>query len=166
LPISDKEDSMNRKELLARVETFKGLRPDEIDALAGICTEGEYKAGQVIFEENSRGDTIYILEEGKVCIDLTLTGQSNVASIYRVPPGEIFGELALVDEGPRSATTRCETDSRVLEMKKSDLFDLFESNNHIGYTVLKNVAGVLAGRLRNTNRSLVASILTEMGRWY
>jgi CRP/FNR family transcriptional regulator len=157
---------MDKKELLAGVETFKGLRPDEIEALAGICGEGEYKAGQVIFEENTQGDTIYILEVGKVCIDLSLTGQSNIASIYRVPPGEIFGELALVDEGPRSATTRCETDSRVLQMKKSDLYDLFERNNHIGYVVMRNVAEVLAGRLRNTNRSLVASILTEMGRWY
>lgn len=152
---------MEKQKILQGVDIFKGLTPDELALIAQLCEDRKYRANEEIFSENSRGSEIYVLERGKIRIDLALTGKSKCATIHRVTDGQIFGELALVDRGRRSATAKCDSDSEVLAINRDGLHDLFERNNHIGYVVLNNLATILAVRLRKTNLQLVASILWE-----
>lgn len=152
---------MEKQKILQGIDIFKGLTPDELALIAQLCEDRKYRANEEVFSENSRGSEIYVLEKGKICIDLALTGKSKCATIHRVTDGQIFGELALVDRGRRSATAKCENDSEVLAINRDKLHSLFERNNHIGYIVLNNLATILAVRLRKTNLQLVASILWE-----
>lgn len=152
---------MNNLKLLENVDIFKGLTSDELNAISQLCEDREYQVNQEIFNEGSRGTEIYILKKGKVRIDLSLTGKTDMATVHRISDGQTFGELALMDKGPRSATARCESRSEVVVLSRDRLSQLFGENNHIGYVVLKNLATLLAVRLRKTNLQLVASILWE-----
>jgi len=150
---------MESQKLLERIEIFKGLTQDELGAIARLCEDRRYQANETIFDENSRGSEIYVIKKGKVRIDLGLTGKTDAATVHRVSDGDIFGELALVDTRRRSATAKCEKDSEIIAISRDGLLDLFDKNNHIGYVVIRNLATVLAARLRKTNLQLVASIL-------
>ena len=152
---------MALQEILKKADILEGLSQDEIAAVAELCEERSYKAGTAIFEESSRGEEVYLVKSGTVRIELALKGKTDVATVHRVTPGRSFGELALVDRGRRSATATCESDAEVLVLGRERLADLFESNNHIGYVLMGNLATILSARLRKTNLQLVASILWE-----
>jgi len=157
---------MDKQQLLSQISIFSRLTPVELDAIVETCEDREYKAGEIIFEENSLGSEMYVLKTGSIAIDLSLATKRDAVSIHRVTPGGILGEFALLDEGSRSATARCESDCEVVAIHRERLFKLFEKNTRIGYVVMKNLATVLAGRIRNTNLQLVASLLSERGSWY
>jgi CRP-like cAMP-binding protein len=152
---------MDRKKILAGIDVFKGLSPDEIAAIDEICEELEFRANETILSEKSRGRRMYVLKKGKVRIDFAVVGKEDVATVHRVAEGQIFGELAVLDEGPRSATAHCEADSEVIAIRRDRLYELFEKRNHIGYVFMKNIAQILAGKLRKTNLQLVACLLWE-----
>ena len=95
------------------------------------------------------------------CIELGLKGKSNSATVHRVSAGQVFGELSLVDKRSRSATAICEGDCELIAIDREKLAELFERDSRIGYIVMRNLAELLAGRLRRTNLQLVASILRE-----
>jgi len=149
------------RKILAHVEIFKGLSPSELDLISGLCEHHKYRNGDVIFTEHSKGKDIYVIIKGRVCIELGIKGKTDFATIQRLGDSELFGELALVSSGPRSATARCETDCETIIISREALFDLFTSNNRIGYVVMTNLASLLATRLRKTNLQLLACFLWE-----
>jgi CRP/FNR family cyclic AMP-dependent transcriptional regulator len=152
---------MEKQGILQRVDIFEGLTPDELDMISRFCEDRRYQADELIFAENSKGKEIYILQKGKVRIDLGLKVKSNHTTIHRITEGQVFGELALIDNGRRSATAKCESNSEIIAIDRDRLHDLFERNSHVGYVVLNNLARILVARLRRTNLQLIASILWE-----
>lgn len=149
------------KRILEKISIFKGLSEDELNSLTKLCDVRTYKRGDMIFTERKRGDEIYILTKGRVRIELGIANKTDYATIHRVQKGEIFGELAIVDEGGRSASAECETDCEVITIGRDALRSLLEKNTRIGYVVMTNLASVLATRLRKTNLQLVACFLWE-----
>ena len=99
-----------------------------------------------------------MITRGKVRIDLRLKGDADCATIHRLSVGEVLGELSLVDNRKRSASATCETACEVLAIECDRLLKLFESNRAIGYTVVLNLAKIVAIRLRKTNLQLVATV--------
>lgn len=104
------------KRILEKISIFKGLSEDELNSLTKLCDVRTYKRGDMIFTERKRGDEIYILTKGRVRIELGIANKTDYATIHRVQKGEIFGELAIVDEGGRSASAECETDDTGLHL--------------------------------------------------
>jgi CRP/FNR family cyclic AMP-dependent transcriptional regulator len=152
---------MERTKILEKVDIFCGLSPTQLESLAQISEERRYRAGEVVFAEHSPGREMYLVKKGKVCIELGLRGKSDAATVHRVGAGQVFGELSLVDRRKRSATAVCENDCELVAIDHEKLDELFNQDNHLGYIVMKNLAELLAGRLRRTNLQLVASILWE-----
>lgn len=151
---------MEIRDVLGKVDIFCGLTHSELDLVAPLCEDRRYKANQVIFAEKSSGTDVYIVRKGKVRIEISLRGK-DCATVWRASDGQIFGELALVDRGRRSATAICETDCELIAINGDSLDQLFENNSRVGYVIMRNLASVLAGRLRKTNLQLLASILWE-----
>ena len=149
------------KETLRKIHIFKGLSDRELEAIAELGEQRNYKAGEVVFNEGSKGEELYIVRRGKVRIELALGQATDSAAVHKVTEGKLFGELALVDKGQRSATAECEGDCELIVLDCDRLYSLFEKNSHIGYTIVRNIATVLARRIRKTNLQLVASILRE-----
>jgi len=152
---------MDRRRILERIDIFKGLSPEELDPIAELCEPRKCKASEVIFAEKSKGKEVYIVTKGRVRIELGIKGKTDCATIHRVGEGEIFGELAIVGEGRRSGTAKCETDCEVIAINRDALRDLFERQTRIGYVVMMNLASLVATRLRKTNLQLVACFLWE-----
>jgi CRP/FNR family cyclic AMP-dependent transcriptional regulator len=152
---------MDSTKVLKKVEIFRGLSLTQLESLAKISEEKNYRGGETVFTERSTGDEVYIIKKGKICIELGLKGKPNTATIQRLSVGQIFGELALVDKRSRSATVVCENDCEIITIDRDKLDELFERDTHLGYIVMKNLAKLLAERLRRTDLMLVASVLWE-----
>ena len=152
---------MDSTKILEKVDIFRGLSPHQLQSLAQVSEERKYRGGEVVFTEHSSGAEVYIIKKGKVCIELGLKGKPNTATIQRLSVGQIFGELALVDKRNRSATATCADDCEIITITRGKLDELFEHDSRLGYIVMKNLAQLLAERLRRTDLMLVASVLWE-----
>jgi CRP-like cAMP-binding protein len=142
---------MDPRAVLKDVELFEGVTDDELQAIAKICQEQTFQAGDTITSQGERGDTLYLIHEGLVEVirSATLTDPSPRA-VINLGKGQLFGEMALVDHGPRSATVRALAKKTVVHVIRRDDFDkLCESNHHLGYIVMRNIAADLSFKLRH-----------------
>lgn len=149
--------------LLQNTPIFDGLTDKELDQIDAICTDKTYPAGTVIFDERSRGDALYIVVEGQVDIrilprraDQPVTATPK--SISSAFGGDSFGEVALVDEGLRTASAHCVTDVKVKEIKRADLMAIFEKYPRIGYVVMTNIAIDMSSKLRSADLAIGAML--------
>src|SRR3954447_24329339 len=105
---------------LRQADIFYELTVTQLELIASICTEHVYNQGDVIFEENTTGDELYLIVDGEIDIqvDPSLVGKlvaGDPRTIARLRRGQSFGEVALVDEGVRSArAVSAQADTHVL----------------------------------------------------
>src|SRR5262245_10843133 len=110
-----------------------------------MITLSRYEAGDVIIQENDVGDTAYVIDHGQVEVSKQLDGQ-HVHLAY-LGAGEIFGEMSLVDEKPRSATVTAVTGTVVSEIRRDEFFHRLQTDPKVALTLLK----VLFERLREAH---------------
>lgn len=154
--------SSDRVEQLARVELFSGLKPAALDLIAKVAVEESHATGTKIFQHGDAGDKLYLILEGKVRISRDVPGMGEEA-LAVLGPGQIFGEMALLDESSRSADARVHERCRVLAIPKDGFDDLLFLHKDLAYEVLWNVVRLLAARLRETNDKL--TFLTVSSRF-
>ena len=92
-------------EMLSKVHLFAGLAPDALLAIASITTEETHALGEKIFEHGDPGDKLYLILDGKVRISRDVPGMGEEA-LAVLGPGDVFGEMCLFEEAPRSADAR------------------------------------------------------------
>lgn len=153
---------MDIKDTLKQSDIFTGLKTDELEKVAGICQVREFSEREEIFKEGDAGQDMYILVEGRVVIDIQLKVQSEKASVHTVEKGQIFGEIALVDGSPRSATATAVQNSTLIVLSGKDLHDLEEKNPRIGYVIMRNFSRVLCSRVRKSTSNLKASLMWSL----
>ena len=95
-------ETAERLDLLAKVPLFAGLTPAALELVAGVATDETYPTGTCIFEHGDIGDKLYIILSGRVRISRNVPGMGEEA-LAVLNPGAIFGEMALLDDTPRSA---------------------------------------------------------------
>lgn len=143
---------------LRKSPIFKDLTGDELERVAALCREEVYEAGATIFEEGSLADYLYIVEDGKVVLEMELELQpyasSKQTTIEVVTKGEVFGWSALVEPYIRTLSARCMERAKVIVIKGSDLLNLFESEPHIGHRMMGKISQIVASRLRDTRQKL------------
>jgi uncharacterized membrane protein len=111
---------------LADVELFEHLTDEDRAGLAQFIGFRELGAGATLFHAGQPGDAMYVVKRGEIELYIKdTTGQKIALNIAR--PGELFGELALLDYGPRTATAVALEDSELLELDRDDLLRLFKS---------------------------------------
>jgi len=140
---------MVHSELLARIPMFEGLGADDLQALANSLVEREFVAGQLIMSLGDVGTSMFIVAKGHVNIHLPGEASRRI-SLKDVSDGEYFGELALFDDKPRSASALASSNSLLLELDRDTLSKYLEARPHAAMTLLRT----LAGRLRETNELL------------
>ena len=149
---------MNIMKLVKESQVFAGLSTEEVQKVLSIAAESLYKKGDVIFHEHSFGEELVVLLEGKVSIKLMVVSDKEHMPIYIVQPGEVFGELSVIDSGPRSATAVCEEDAVVKVIKKRELDALIEKDSRLGMLIYRNIAKIVCERIRRTNEKLINNI--------
>lgn len=140
-------------ELLGKVPLFAGLTPAALQLVAAVATEESYPTASVIFEHGAVGDKLYVILEGRVRISRNVPGMGEEA-LAVLNPGAIFGEMALLDDTPRSADARVHERCRVLVISREAFEDLLFLNKELAYEVLWSMVRILTSRLRATTDKL------------
>ena len=142
---------MDHTEILGSVELFEGITPAELQVISLICKEITFKSGEVITRQGETGEDLYIVLDGYV--EVLHSGTSPELSprtIVHLGKGQIFGEMALVDHGPRSATVRAASDpTKLLKIHCDEFEQECEENHHLGYVIMRNIAADLSFKLRH-----------------
>jgi CRP-like cAMP-binding protein len=149
-------------ELLKKVELFAGLKPEAIAFISKVATEETHALGTKIFQHGDAGDKLYLILEGRVRISREVPGMGEEA-LAVLGPGQVFGEMALLDESPRSADARVHERCRVLAIPKDGFDDLLFMHKDLAYEVLWSMVRMLVGRLRETTDKL--TFLSVTGRF-
>ncbi|MDA3838134.1 MAG: cyclic nucleotide-binding domain-containing protein [Candidatus Delongbacteria bacterium] len=143
---------------------FSGLSTDKINSIKKYFKSNEYKAGDVIIEEDSVGDSMFLLLEGEIMIDKSLVPlfeQVKVnpedRKIINVKEDSIsyFGEMSMFDTNfKRSASIVAKTDTKVAFLSKSDFENIISKYPEIGIAILKNIGLKLSHLLDKSNVEL------------
>jgi len=140
--------------VLKKIELFDGLDEGGFAKVGQICKQRIFESGETVTDEGQVGDEMYIVTEGFVEVLLDARDRSESKSIVNLGAGQIFGEMALVDRGPRSATVRAISDpTKVQVIQRDDFEKLCKENTNIGYIVMRNMVIDLSIKLRHRNLS-------------
>jgi CRP/FNR family cyclic AMP-dependent transcriptional regulator len=153
------DQKMPYTRLLEQIDIFSDLDTERLERIFSICAERRYEKGDIIFYENTKSDELYIILEGEVeiLVDPKMLGISSEASpgpttIATLRRGQSFGEVALVDEGFRSASARCAApDTQLLAIQRDDLIRMCKDDFEMGYILMRNVASDLSFKIRQTD---------------
>lgn len=140
---------MDRTALLRTIPMFEELAAEDLEALAGSLVERKFAAGDLIVNQGDPGTEMYVVAEGHVNIHLPGEGSRRV-SLKDIARGEYFGELALFDDKPRSASALATTDTVLLELGRETLSNYLKKRPHAAMAILRT----MAERLRETNAML------------
>jgi CRP-like cAMP-binding protein len=145
----------NMINFLKQSDIFYQLTPTQLELVANLCQEVIFNAGDIIFQENSSSKELYVIAQGEVDI-LINRGSGNhekrESAIARLRRGQSFGEVALVDEGLRSASARAsQKETHLLIIQREKLIILCETYPQLGYRLMYNLAADLAMKIRNTD---------------
>ena len=143
----------NLVNFLKQSDIFYQFTPTQLELVANLCREVSFAEGDIIFRENSSSKELYVIVQGEVDIlfnsnEMDKKGDTVIARLRR---GQSFGEVALVDEGLRSASARAaENDTKLLVIGRDKLVMLCEAYPHLGYRLMYNLAADLAMKIRNS----------------
>lgn len=143
---------MGAADFLAEYKTFQNFSEQDLQALSEECTEGAFKKDEVVFPEESPGDKMYVLRQGSVKVFKKI--KNNETTLAIVNPGEFFGEMALLDGGPRSAAAKAIEDVKALTISTKNFETLREKNPQVALRIMDVLVRTLSTRLRQANKNL------------
>lgn len=136
--------------ILKRVQLFAHLTEAELLLLAGICRPLAIAPHESIIEQNTTGTEMYVVAEGSV--EVFIRGLADARSLVVLGRGQVIGEMALIDQGYRSASVKATSEPVTLYViERNQFYELCEQNNHIGFIVMRNLAIDIAFKLRHRN---------------
>ena len=138
-------------DVLKHIEIFHGLNDAQIGKIAQITQREVYNGGDTIIEQDAPGDSMYIIVQGQVEV-LKRDSEGDMQTALFLGEGQVFGELALLDQGLRSATIVADDDPTVVYSLMRGTFDsLCQEDTALGYHIMRNLALDMAFKLRHTN---------------
>jgi signal transduction histidine kinase len=144
---------MHKYGTLKEVYFFRGLADEEIRRVADACMEESFQPGQTIFVEGSPADKFYIILEGTV--EVWKDYQAEEKDLLAVhTAGHLFGEMALIDELPRSATVVARDCVSLLSMGRENFHKIISENSSVALSVMRSVSSMV----RLSNQSFVENL--------
>ncbi|RMH00218.1 MAG: cyclic nucleotide-binding domain-containing protein [Chloroflexi bacterium] len=141
---------MEISKLLKRVPIFAGLTDDELAQIAVICTPKKVQPGELIIQQNTTGTEMHLIADGAA--EVFIEGVDNERSLVVLGKGQVIGEMALIDQGYRSASVRATKEGAMLyTIESQQFYALCEQNTRIGFVVMRNLAIDIAFKLRHRN---------------
>ena len=137
--------SRRAREALARVPLFANLSPRYLRRVAELCEEQRYMDGATIVRADDIGDTFYTILEGQAKV---VSPKGRV--LNRLYPGDFFGEISLLDGGPRTASVVAETPMVMLALSRGDFQSLLAVEPAVAVKLLQHSAGMLRRVARPT----------------
>jgi len=138
------------RELLRGIPLFETLSDRELSVVERILHERAYAPEEMIFREGEPGVAMYIIGNGSVSI----TVGSDAKVLAELHEGEFFGELALLDDSPRSASALAKEESKIFAFSQPDLFAMIQRNPKLGIKIVLSLARIIGDRLKRMNEQL------------
>jgi CRP/FNR family transcriptional regulator, cyclic AMP receptor protein len=147
----------HRVEVLARTELFQGVDDVALRRLAELAAERTVERGQAVFVQEEPGDRMYVLAEGAVKLYVS-SSSGGVVELVRHHPPAVFGEVALLDGGPRSATAEAVERSVLLVVTRDELLRLLRSDERVAQALLR----LLGAIVRRTTRQVTDLVFLDL----
>ncbi|GAB4033324.1 MAG: hypothetical protein Fur0012_12840 [Elusimicrobiota bacterium] len=142
------EEVLRRLEFLRNLKIFEGIKKKHLIYILENLQERKYVKGETIFAENDIGRALFIVFSGQVGLYRKDKIEEKNVLISQVHPGEFFGEMALLEEMPRTATAVASEETVVFMLFKTKLESLLFSKPQIGVYLMYHLSTILSARLR------------------
>ena len=140
--------NMERMLFLRSVPLFRDLSGNDLSIVNDIAAERAFSKDDLVVEEGSAGDSLYIILDGSMRV---VKGKERGTTLAVLQEREAFGEMAILDDEPRSATVEAQTDGRLLEIRQADFQRLLVARPRMALALFRT----LSQRLRETGEKLV-----------
>ncbi len=130
--------AIRARDVLAQVPLFAGVPSRFLKRLAGEMDEQRFMEGATIVRKGDPGETFYVVVEGEAKVT-----DENGKRLAGLIPGDFFGEISLMDGGPRTATVISDTPMTALALSRKDFRAMLESEPHVTVGLLKHAAQLL-----------------------
>ena len=142
-------------EILRKVALFEGLTSAQLRKLAAALKKVDFPGSAHIFREGEAGNSMFIISEGKVRISKMVPGIGEEA-LAILERGQYFGEMSLIEDGPRSADAIGHSDCTLYELSREKLDQVMFTDKELASVLLWTFVRTLSARLRETNDKIRA----------
>jgi CRP-like cAMP-binding protein len=149
---------MAHEEILARTDFFADATPEALAPVAAAGHEQHLIRGDVLFNEGDPPEALYLVLRGRIAIALANPVDKRESVVALMEENDLFGEMGLLDDGPRSAMARALEPTTVLSVPYEPVLELFERHPKL----LWNVSRLLAQRIRVTDEALADSVFLDV----
>ncbi|MGQ0505021.1 MAG: cyclic nucleotide-binding domain-containing protein [Myxococcaceae bacterium] len=136
--------------ILKKVALFEGLTTSQLQKVASLATSQSYEGGSYVFREGEVGQSMYVILDGRVRISKQVQGVGEEA-LAVLEKGQWFGEMALIDDSPRSADALAHIPCTLMEIRRERLDQLMFTDKELAYVLLWTFVRTLSERLRETS---------------
>jgi SulP family sulfate permease len=133
---------------LAQMDLVNGFSPDELDLLNAKLVSHRVSKGHAVLKEGDKSRDVYLLVKGSVSVRIRLSDNDRLKRLVSYSPGVMFGEMALLDGNPRSASVVADENTEVMKLSYDDFESLLREHPQVAAKLTQNIALVLAKRLR------------------
>jgi CRP/FNR family cyclic AMP-dependent transcriptional regulator len=144
-------------DLLAHVPLFASLKPDRLNELAAKLKPRSYRRGETIFHQDDPAATIHVIKNGQVKINTT-SPEGGEIILAILTDGDFFGELSLLDEGPRSANAIAMEATQTLTLQHADFLEVMSKHPEM----MKSVMSYLVNRVRRADHRMEDAIFLDL----
>ena len=152
---------LDRIQFLKTVPFFDRLSNRQLKTVSDIMFERNYDTDESIFEEGQPGAALFLILDGKIAIEIFRETSTRLAVLER---GAFFGEMALLDDTPRSANARALEPTRTLALYRNDLNGLMDRHARTACQIYRSLASMIGDRLRSTNELVQMKISADTAR--
>jgi CRP-like cAMP-binding protein len=140
---------LDRVQFLKTMPFFDELSNRQLKSVSDMMFERTYETDETIFEEGQPGAALFLILDGKVAIEIYR--ETSTTRLAVLEGGAFFGEMALLDETPRSANARALERTRTLALYRNDLNELVQRDAKTACQIYRSLASMIGDRLRSTN---------------
>ncbi len=141
---------------LRKIGFFKELKDEDIRNIASYCSDAAFEAGEILFFEGDPADKFYIVMNGEVEIWKSYgTPDADMLAVHG--RGHLFGEMALIDKLPRSATARARHDTALLQIKEEDFQKMVREKTSVAFSIIRS----LSAMVRKSNETFLEDLKTR-----
>ncbi|HMN69507.1 MAG TPA: cyclic nucleotide-binding domain-containing protein [Bdellovibrionales bacterium] len=150
---------MDRIQFLKTVPFFNELSMWQLKKVSEIVFERSYEADEMIFEQGQPGAAIFLVIQGQVAVEIFHDQADTTLAVLE--RGSFFGEMALLDESPRSASARAIEPTKTLALYRNDLTRLIQTDPQTACHIYRALARIVGDRLRGTNELVLQGLMTD-----
>jgi len=147
------DDTREMLSFLRDSPLFRSLSKRELRSIAAIVHKRSYQEGEYVFRKGQPGAAMFIIRSGEVEV-IDHDGPDHDTTIATLGPDAFFGELALLDDSPRSASVKARVSAEICAFFRTDLERVLAASPLIGLQVYRALALIIGGRLKKTNAQL------------